>query len=127
MKRREFLEQALLSSVALASGVLRSNGATAVSMPHMKAAIFGHTGRGNYGHGLDVVFNARPNIEVVAIADPDGKGRAAAQTRAKAARSYADYRELLKAERPQLVVVAPRWSDQHHAMMNAALEAGAHV
>ena len=30
-------------------------------------------------------------------------------------------------EKPDLVSVAPRWTDQHHAMATAALSAGAHV
>jgi predicted dehydrogenase len=42
-------------------------------------------------------------------------------------KAYADYREMLHAERPQLVCVAPRHTDQHLAMISAALEAGAHV
>src|SRR5687768_16392028 len=33
-----------------------------------RAAIIGHTGAGDYGHGLDVVFTGRDNIEVVAVA-----------------------------------------------------------
>src|SRR5437899_12449649 len=34
---------------------------------------------------------------------------------------------MLEREKPQLVSVAPRWTDQHHAMALAALAAGAHV
>jgi predicted dehydrogenase len=34
---------------------------------------------------------------------------------------------MLERERPHLVSVAPRWSDQHHAMVSAALAVGAHV
>ena len=36
-----------------------------------KAAIIGHTGQGDYGHGLDVVYVDMPDVEVVAVADPD--------------------------------------------------------
>ena len=43
-----------------------------------KAAIIGHTGQGNYGHGLDVVYADMPEVEVVAVADPDPEGLAAA-------------------------------------------------
>lgn len=93
----------------------------------MRAAIIGHTGRGNFGHGLDLIFNDREGIEVVAVADPDAVGRRKAQDRIRARRSYADYREMLENEQPQLVSVAPRWTDQHHAMVSAALNVGAHV
>src|SRR5205085_11384238 len=40
---------------------------------------------------------------------------------------YADYRLMLEREKPQLVCVAPRWTDQHYVMTRAALESGAHV
>jgi predicted dehydrogenase len=93
----------------------------------MTAAIIGHTGRGDYGHGLDQVFNNRENIEVVAIADPVSSGRTAASLRTKAVREYPDYRQMLEREKPRLVSIAPRWTDQHHAMAMAALEIGAHV
>jgi len=92
-----------------------------------RAAIIGHTGHGDYGHGLDVAFNDLSNIEVVAIADPDAAGRAKAAQRSKAQRQYADYGEMLAKEKPELVVIAPRWSEEHHAMAMAALNGGAHL
>jgi predicted dehydrogenase len=124
MKRREFLQRAAAAAV-LSGGWSAS--ARAAAPRSLTAAIIGHTGRGNYGHNLDIVFNHRPGVEVVAVADPDEKGRLAAQQRTGAARAYADYREMLEKERPQLVSVAPRWTDQHHAMMRAAMATGAHV
>jgi predicted dehydrogenase len=92
-----------------------------------RAAVIGHTGHGDYGHGLDVIFNDRANIEVAAIADPDDAGRAKARERCNASREYRDYRELLAKERPQLVSVGMRWTDPHHAICKAALEGGAHL
>lgn len=47
--------------------------------------------------------------------------------RTGAQRSYADYRRMLEQEKPQLAVVAPRCTGEHHAMALAALRAGAHV
>lgn len=92
-----------------------------------RAAIIGHSGRGDYGHGLDVIFNDLPGVSVVAIADPVAGGREAAAKRSGALRQYSDYREMLAKEKPQLVSIAPRWSEHHHAMGLAALEAGAHL
>lgn len=43
-----------------------------------RVAVIGRTGKGNYGHGLDVVWTTFDNVEVVAVADPDEKGRSAA-------------------------------------------------
>lgn len=89
--------------------------------------MIGHTGRGNYGHGLDTVWRALPQVEVAAVADPDEQGRAAAVERSGAARSYADYREMLAREKPDIVSIGPRHMDQRVAMVTAAAEAGAHI
>ena len=93
----------------------------------MKAAVIGHTGRGDYGHGLESIFANRPGIDLVALADPDPEGRARTATKIGAPRAYADYRELLRIERPQLVSLAMRQADQHHEIGLAALRAGAHL
>ena len=34
-----------------------------------RVAVIWRTGKGNYGHGLDVVWNAVDNVEVVAVAE----------------------------------------------------------
>ena len=39
----------------------------------LRVAVIGHTGRGNYGHGLDTMWKAIPATEIVAIADADAK------------------------------------------------------
>ena len=89
-----------------------------------RAAVIGHTGQGNYGHGLDTVFVGLPRVEVVAVADPDEAGRAAAQVRSGAERGYADYRHMLGVEQPDVVSVAPGHLHEHEAMAVAAAEAG---
>ena len=114
--RRSFLAAAL-------------SAATAVANPAKKyrVAVIGHTGHGNYGHGIDVVWNAFPNMEVVAVADADATGREAGQKRTRAARRYAGYREMLRQEKPDLVGIGPRWLDERVEMVTAAAEAGAHI
>lgn len=89
-----------------------------------RAAVIGHTGQGNYGHGLDLAFYGLPRVEVVAVADPDEAGREKAQARTGARKTYADYRQMLEEERPDIVAVCPRWPDQHEAMITAAVRAG---
>ena len=89
-----------------------------------RAGIIGHTGRGNYGHQLDTAFAGLSNVEVVAVADPDAAGRAAAAQRTGAAQAYADYREMLSQMELDLVCVCPRWVDEHAAMVIACAEAG---
>lgn len=119
MNRRGFVRLAVTAGAVAAA---RGQGA-----PRAKAVVIGHTGRGNFGHGMELVFLHRPDVETVAVADPDAAGRERARLRAKAPRAYADYREMLEKERPHIVSVAPRHTDQHHALVAAALAAGAHV
>jgi predicted dehydrogenase len=92
-----------------------------------RVAVIGRTGKGNYGHGLDVVWKAVENVEIVAVADENEAGRAAAVKRLGARVAYADYRRLLEQERPQIVSVADRWLDTHRDMVVACARAGASV
>jgi len=92
-----------------------------------RVAVVGRTGKGEYGHGLDVVWKALDNVEIVAVADEDDKGRAAAAARLGARSAYADYRDMLDKERPQIVSVADRWLDQHRDVVVACARAGANV
>jgi predicted dehydrogenase len=114
--------------------LLAASAAAAVATPALsaeprqyKACVIGHTGRGNYGHEVDRIFLDRPNVITVGLSDPDEKGRSAAQKRTGAQRAYADYREMLDKERPDLVAIGPRWTDQHKAMALAAIDAGSHI
>ena len=96
-------------------------------MKNFRAAIIGHTGHGNYGHGLDIAFMGFPNIEIVAVADPDEAGRTQVQERTHAAATYADYRVMLAQERPNLVAISPRFVGDRVAMVEAAAAVGAHM
>ena len=64
-----------------------------------RIGIIGHTGRGNYGHSLDMAFVGVEGVEIVALADPDDEGRAETAARTGAATAYADYREMLDREK----------------------------
>jgi predicted dehydrogenase len=92
-----------------------------------RVAVIGRTGNGNYGHGIDVVWKEVDNVEIVAVADEDDRGRAAAAQRLGAKNAYADYRQMLEKERPQIVSVADRWLDQHRDMVVACANVGASV
>ena len=92
-----------------------------------RAAAIGRTGRGNWGHGLHLGLKNHPRIEVVAVADEDAEERQAKQAELAAPRAYADWREMLAAEQPEVVTVGPRWTDCHLEMVLACLEVGAHV
>ena len=116
MNRREFLFAAPVAS--LAPSLMAANRGT------RRVAVIGHTGRGNYGHGLDVVWRKVPGVEIVGVADPDKEGLGKAMARLKVDHGYADYRKMLLDTRSEFVSVAPRHPDQHMEMTLAAIEAG---
>src|SRR5438477_7370170 len=111
--RRNFARLVSSAGVLAAADLARLAAGPAAKLT---AAVIGHTGRGDYGHGLEGIFENRPSIEVVALADPDPDGRAKTAAKIRAPRSYPDYREMLEKERPNLVSIAMRQSDQHHAI-----------
>ncbi|WP_395749794.1 Gfo/Idh/MocA family protein [Prosthecobacter sp.] len=91
----------------------------------LRVAVIGHTGRGNYGHGLDTMWLKIPAVEIVAVADADEKGLAAELKKLKVEKGYADYHAMLKEVKPDIVAIGPRHLDQHRDMLLAAIQAGA--
>ena len=92
-----------------------------------KVGIVGHTGRGNYGHYLDMGFVGVEGAVIAALADPDDEGRAAAVERTGAACGYADYGEMLEKERPDIAVLASREIGDHLDLVLAAAAAGCNI
>ncbi len=123
VRRREFVRSAAAAAAVATIGP----GAFARQVSSMKAAVIGDSARGRYGHSLEKVFSNREGIEIVAVADPVDAGRQKIRQAIGALRGYADYREMLDRERPELVVVSPRWTEERHAMVTAAVAAGAHA
>jgi len=93
----------------------------------IRVGVIGHTGRGNYGHGLDRVWLDLPECTLVGVADADEKGLAAAVKRLGAPAGYSDYRQLLDVAKPDIVSIGLRWIDQHRDMVVAAAERGVHI
>jgi predicted dehydrogenase len=118
MKRRHFLFSTLVAGTTLA---LRAADAPA----KLRVAVIGHTGRGNYGHGLDTMWLQLPETEIVAVADADAKGLAGALKKLNVTAGFADYREMLVETKPDIVAIGPRHIDQHRDMALAAIESGA--
>jgi len=90
----------------------------------LRVAVIGHTGRGNYGHGLDTLWLKIPTVEIVAVADADEKGLKAELKKLKVETGYADYRAMLTEVKPDIVAIGPRHIDQHRDMLLAAIQAG---
>jgi predicted dehydrogenase len=120
--RRTFAKQ-LSVAAAFAPALLNA----ADERTGLTAAVIGHTGRGDYGHGLDAIFQNRPGVKLVALSDADESGRKRTAEKIHAPRQYADYRELLDKEQPNLVSVAMRHADLHYPIALAALKSDAHV
>src|ERR1043166_10053597 len=97
--RRRFLKIASATAAAFGSRLAWAD------EKQWNAAVIGHTGAGDYGHGLDLIFKDLPNVKVVAVADANAEGREKAKQRISAAKAYADYREMLAAEKQQLACV----------------------
>jgi predicted dehydrogenase len=96
-------------------------------MKKLRVGIIGATGRGDYGHGLDTAFLDLENFEIIAVADADSTGLAAAGKRLGVTKLYPDYREMLAKEKPDVVSIGPRWITDRVAMVTAAAAAGCHI
>ncbi len=92
-----------------------------------RVAIAGRTGRGNYGHNHDVAWKTHPRAEIVGLADDNSDGLKKASERLGVSAVYADWREMLRKAKPEIVVLAMRWVDCHEEMVLAVAEAGAHI
>jgi predicted dehydrogenase len=68
-------------------------------------------------------YSACPRTELVAGADPDAGRRGAFLARRKTARAHADWREMLRAEKPDIVSVCTPIATHHEIALGAA-EAG---
>lgn len=87
-------------------------------------AIIGHTGQGNYGHGMDTLWLSFPEISIAAIADKNKDGLQKAGEKLKTKTLYSDYRVMLRNEKPDLLCIAPRHIHEHRDMLMAGIEYG---
>ncbi len=117
MKRRAFLSA---TALAFSAALLRAQG----DGRPLTVGVIGHTGQGNYGHGEDVVWLKIPQTKIVAVADADAKGLAAAAKKLGGVRAFADYRAMLAAAKPDIAAICTRHIHEHRDMIVAAIEAG---
>ncbi|MGI9471350.1 MAG: Gfo/Idh/MocA family protein [Rubripirellula sp.] len=127
MDRRQF---SLAASTLLANAATECGdvlGAEKTGEKSWRVAVIGHTGRGDFGHGLDTVWLRIPNANIVAVADANESGlkKELSKLQLQSGAGYGDYCQMLQRERPEIVVVCPRHLDQHHDMIMAAVAAGA--
>lgn len=121
MNRRQFVASTVVAGFAAAARAAEDG-------RKLRVAVIGHTGRGDYGHGLDTMWLNVPETEIVAAADPaaDGPsaGLAAALKRLDITQGFADYRRMLTVAKPDIVAIGMRHIDQHRDVALAAAEAG---
>lgn len=122
MNRRQFITS---SAAALLADSARAADASAKdSDDRLRVAVIGHTGRGDYGHGLEKMWLQLPETKIVAVADEDAKGRENAMKKLNAPNGFADYRRMLADTKPDIVAICPRFVDQRKDMIIAAANAG---
>jgi len=92
-----------------------------------RVGVIGSTGRGDYGHGIDISLFEVPRVSVVAVADDHSEGLKRARQRLKVEAAFADYREMLDQSKLDMVAIGSRWIDRHAEMATAALSRGIHV
>jgi predicted dehydrogenase len=116
MTRRHFL--ATGAAAALATQLPAAE-------PKLRVAIIGHTGKGDYGHGVHTMWLTLPETEIAGVSDPDPKGLEGALAKLKVSAGFADYRELLAKTKPDLVAICPRQVGEHRELALAAADSGA--
>jgi predicted dehydrogenase len=90
-----------------------------------RVGVVGHTGRGDYGHGMHTMWLGLPQAEIVGVADADPGGLEKARQKLNGAPGFTSYREMLERVRPEIVAICPRHVEQHRDMALAAVTAGA--
>jgi len=92
-----------------------------------RVGVIGASGKGDYGHGIDMTFAGLARAKIVAVADDHPAGLQKAAQRLDVNRQYTDFRKMLRQEQLDIVCVGPRWVNDRLAMVSAAAAAGAHV
>ena len=69
------------------------------TMGKYRIGVVGHTGRGNYGHGLDQVWRNMPDCKIVGVADADEMAWRGPSSDS-APRGFRDYRQLMDERSP---------------------------
>ncbi len=95
--------------------------------PLLRVAAIGRTGRGDWGHAIDELWQRQPLTEIVAVADESAEGlaKAVARHELQPAAGFHDWREMLAKAKPDIVAICMRHIDCHAEMAIAAAESGA--
>jgi predicted dehydrogenase len=96
-------------------------------MEPLTVAAIGRTGRGDWGHAIDEIWEDVPGTRLVAVADEAeaGLAKAVARHALPAAAGFRDWRTMLAEVQPDVVAICMRDIDCHAEMAIAAAAAGA--
>ena len=120
MSRRTFLASTAVMGSALALAPVSKENA------RYTACVIGDTKNGGYGHDLHLSFDLNPDVRLTGLADPDEAGRGKRAAECGVENTYADYRDMLEKENPDIVIVGPRWTTTHKDYVLTCAEAGCH-
>src|SRR5688572_28582366 len=123
--RRTFMKTACLGAAGLP--LLAAQEPAQGSSKKYRVCEIGHDG--DYGH-MAGAFAEFPNVTTVAVADPVEGARLEHARKVNAPRTYADFREMLQREKPEVVGTGPNrkmYSAQRLEMIRASAEQGAHA
>lgn len=82
-----------------------------MSKSNLKAVTIANSKFGGIGHSMHRSFELNEEVEMVALADPYEEGRIKYAKECGAKTHYADYREMLEKEKPDIAVIARHWFD----------------
>jgi predicted dehydrogenase len=117
MNRRQFLTTTAVAGLAYSAQALEP-------ARKVRVGIIGHTGQGDYGHGLDLMWLKLPETEIVGVADLNEAGLAKELAKLKVTTGFADYREMLAKAKPEVVAIGMRNIALHRDVTLAAIEVG---
>ncbi len=118
MNRRHFLTTTATAGLAYS--------ARALDPPRkVRVGIIGHSGKGDYGHGLDTMWLKLPETEIVGVADLNPEGLAKELAMLKVTRGFADYREMMAKAKPEIVAIGMRNIEMHREVTLAVIAGGA--
>lgn len=93
----------------------------------MKAAVIGHSGSGNFGRGLDTIFQRFDDVRLFALTDLNPETVNDVCVHAGAPAGYSDPAEMLEKESPDIVSVAATNTTRRFEQIKSVLSSGAHV
>lgn len=109
--------------IGTAIAAISSSAFALTSSKPFRVGVVGHTGRGDYGHGLHTMWLGIPETKIVAVADVEPNGLRSTLKQFEGAEGFADYRKMFAEAKPDLVAIGMRHVDQHRDVTLAAIEA----